>query len=287
MTVYVDDMNLRADVPNGRNVVRGRWSHLYADSEAELREFAERLGLRPEWIQHPGETGVHFDVTASVRQRAIRQGARAVTWREAGEHMTRTRREQKAQERCDDIGCLDHPGDDPDAPRPAGGRARHVWRTTRERTKTCQRGACGMEAEQHWNPATGRPVVIYSRDGRAVVAERVPPCGSDLPDSGNTPQERQHLADAADRLAGLAYKSGDLDRAFRLVTDARVLDPDRRVTWDFRVSQIREKAKRRQQKQQQQQQPETDVDDAQIERERREWALWNQSVFQRGQQEAV
>jgi hypothetical protein len=280
MTVYVDDMNLRADVPNGRNVVRGKWSHLYADSEAELREFAAMLGLRPEWIQHPGETGVHFDVTSSVRERAIRQGARPVTWREAGEHMARMRRAERAQEAPR---TAEHEQAQNAASRPTEGRARHVWRTTREGTRTCQRGGCGMEAEQHWNPATGRPVVIYSRDGRAVVAGRVPRCGTELPDSGNTPQERQHLADAADRQAGLAYKSGDLDRAFRLVTDARVLDPDRRLTWDFRVGQIREKARPPQQKQQE---PETDADDAQIERERREWALWNQSVYQRGQREA-
>jgi hypothetical protein len=85
MAVYVDDMNLRADVPNGHTVVRGKWSHLFADTEAELRAFAKKIGLKETWIQHPGEPHVHFDVVGRVRQRAIAAGAKPVTWRQAGQ----------------------------------------------------------------------------------------------------------------------------------------------------------------------------------------------------------
>jgi hypothetical protein len=278
MTVYVDDMNLRADVPNGGRVVRGRWSHLYADSEAELRAFGEKIGLRSEWIQHPGEIGAHFDVTMSMRQRAIKAGARSVTWREAGEHTAQLRRAQKAQEA---------PGgkQDGQAPKvaagPGDGRVRHSWATGGRRTRICQREGCRIWAEQRWNPATGRPVVIYRKDGRAIVAEHVPPCGSDLPDSGNTHLERQHLADAADRQAGEAWRAGDLDRAFRLVTDGRVLDPDRWPLWDQREQQISARAK------QLDKAAEPERDDAQIQHELEEWSLWNQSVYRRGQTEAV
>jgi Protein of unknown function (DUF4031) len=273
MTVYVDDMNLRADVPSGDHVVRGRWSHLYADTEEELRAFAKRLGLRDSWIQHPGEAGVHFDVTSSVRQRAIRQGAQAVTWREAGEHMARQRQAQRAQERCGDIGCTGHPGDDPDAPQTQPqGRQRHSWsETVREGRKVCLREGCGMGAEQRWNPATSRPLVIYSKDGQRLVSERVPPCGSELPGSEISTEERKHLAGAADRQAAEAYRAGDLDRAFRLLTDARCLDPERSRTWDEHERRLKAKADPSRQ-------PEPDeppADSAVIEAETQKWAEWN------------
>jgi hypothetical protein len=97
VAVYVDDLNLRADVPDGSTVARGRWSHLFADTEDELRAFAATIGLKQDWIQHPGQPHVHFDVTARMRQRAIAAGATPVTWRQAGEFSARhagTRRGQ-------------------------------------------------------------------------------------------------------------------------------------------------------------------------------------------------
>jgi hypothetical protein len=47
---------------------------MMADSVEELVAFARALGLRPEWLQDK-RSGVHFDVTATVRQRALRAGA--------------------------------------------------------------------------------------------------------------------------------------------------------------------------------------------------------------------
>ncbi len=85
MAVYVDDLNVRADVPDGARTVRGRWSHLFADTEEELRAFAAKIGLKESWIQHPGEAHVHFDVVGRMRQRAVAAGATPVTWRQAGE----------------------------------------------------------------------------------------------------------------------------------------------------------------------------------------------------------
>ena len=183
MTVYADDMNLTADVPNGDHVVRGQWSHLYADTEEELRAFAKQLGLRDSWIQHPGEIGVHFDVTSPVRQRAIRQGARPVTWREAEQHVAQQRQAQRAQRAQEAPRAEEHEERPAEAQRPAEGRQRHAWgeTTTDDGRKVCFRKGCGMEAEQRWNPATGRPLVIYSKDGQRLVSERVPPCGSELP----------------------------------------------------------------------------------------------------------
>jgi len=280
MAVYVDDMNLRADVPDGDQVVRGKWSHLYADTEAELRAFAKQLGLRPEWIQHPGEIGVHFDVTARKRQQAIRQGARPVTWREAGEHLARQREAQRAQERCDHIGCTEHPGDDPDAPVPEA-RQRHSWgeTTTRDRRKVCFRKGCGMEAQRRWNPATRRPLVIYQRNGVRIVSDRVPPCGSELPGGDLSAEERKHLAAAADRKAAEAYRAGDLDRAFRLVTDARCLDPGRSQTWDERERQLAAKASQRQPEQEPKDPAEEPADPAVIDAETQQWAHWNAGLL--------
>jgi hypothetical protein len=76
MTVYVDDMRMQATVPNGGRSVSGRWSHLMADDEQELIDFAVgKLGMRPQWIQHPGSPDVHFDVVDSLRIKALELGA--------------------------------------------------------------------------------------------------------------------------------------------------------------------------------------------------------------------
>lgn len=73
MTVYLDDAAI---------LWRGkRWSHLYADSLAELLAFADRVGLRRSWLQNAdGTKGLpHFDVTGSRRVACEQAGAVAVT----------------------------------------------------------------------------------------------------------------------------------------------------------------------------------------------------------------
>lgn len=73
MTVYVDDMRRPANL-TGRPA---RWSHLMADgphAHDQLLQAALDRGLRLEWIQHQGTHREHFDVTESVRQRAIAAG---------------------------------------------------------------------------------------------------------------------------------------------------------------------------------------------------------------------
>jgi hypothetical protein len=85
MTVYVDDARIPATV--GR--IRGRWSHLFADTEDELHAFAAYIGLKRSWFQ-PGKSyggrpprHWHYDVTDNYRHKAIRAGARSITWRES------------------------------------------------------------------------------------------------------------------------------------------------------------------------------------------------------------
>ena len=75
MSVYVDSAGIRADVPNGNRVVRGVWCHMTADSTDELLAMAVKIGLRPSWIQHPGQWHEHFDLTLSRRRLAVAAGA--------------------------------------------------------------------------------------------------------------------------------------------------------------------------------------------------------------------
>lgn len=96
MPVYVDNMLMAAEVPNGAKTVKGRWSHLTADTTEELHAFAKKLGLRRSWFQpaktipdneytrakcpdligqtRPGSRD-HYDVTERVRAKAIALGA--------------------------------------------------------------------------------------------------------------------------------------------------------------------------------------------------------------------
>jgi hypothetical protein len=91
MTVYVDNYRVPATV--GR--IRGRWSHLTADTPDELHEFAAKIGHRREWFQGkckhaacPTIDGVcahfHYDVVDSRRAAAIYAGAKAIDLREMG-----------------------------------------------------------------------------------------------------------------------------------------------------------------------------------------------------------
>jgi len=91
MSVFVDDMLMPAAVRNGDHVVRGRWSHLMADTTPELRRFASRLGLSQDWIQKPGTVLEHFDITAGKRARAIEFGAIPIGYGE-GAQLTACRR---------------------------------------------------------------------------------------------------------------------------------------------------------------------------------------------------
>lgn len=86
MTVYVDDMYR---YPMGQ-FRRMKMSHMVADTEQELLEFADRLGLKREWYQ-----GDHFDVSMTVRAKAIKLGAVEITLKELS-HMHAQKRRARA-----------------------------------------------------------------------------------------------------------------------------------------------------------------------------------------------
>jgi Protein of unknown function (DUF4031)/Bifunctional DNA primase/polymerase, N-terminal len=141
----------------------------------------------------------------------------------------------------------------PPAPPAQGGepkqqRARHSWEPADEGTKRCTRDGCGLQATRRLHPTERRWLTTYTQGGRTIVADRVPACGQDLPHGAGT-EEMRHLATEADRQAGLAFRTGDIDRAYRLLTDARALDPARQQLWDTRERQIRSHVAARQPRQ--------------------------------------
>ncbi len=76
MTVYVDDM-YRYEM--GR-FGRMKMSHMVADTVEELLEMADTIGLDQRWIQYPNDpTRVHFDISMSMRKKAVAAGATEVT----------------------------------------------------------------------------------------------------------------------------------------------------------------------------------------------------------------
>lgn len=77
MTVYVDDM--RANY--GRLIL----CHMLADSDHELHEMADKIGVNRKWWQSPEKTsGSHYDIALSKKAKAIEFGAIEITWRQAG-----------------------------------------------------------------------------------------------------------------------------------------------------------------------------------------------------------
>jgi hypothetical protein len=94
MTVYVDDFRVPARV--GR--LRANWSHLTADTPAELHAFARRIGLQRDWFQEKCKHGRcepcphwHYDVTDTMRREAIAGGAEAIGIRQMGALMSARR----------------------------------------------------------------------------------------------------------------------------------------------------------------------------------------------------
>lgn len=72
MTVYVDPLQDRG-VRIGR--IGPVWCHMAADTSAELHAMAERIGMKPEWVQNPGTQTEHYDLVPTRRDLAVRYGA--------------------------------------------------------------------------------------------------------------------------------------------------------------------------------------------------------------------
>lgn len=72
----------------GEKITRGlpssRWCHMVSDvSEAELHQFAARIGLRRAWAQlRPKASAAHYDLMPQRRALAVKLGAVEVSRRE-------------------------------------------------------------------------------------------------------------------------------------------------------------------------------------------------------------
>lgn len=84
MTVYVDDMK----AAYGRMVM----CHMIADTDAELHEMADRIGVARKWHQAPPHHHSHYDIAQSKRSLAIAAGAVEITRKECAS-MVRHRQE--------------------------------------------------------------------------------------------------------------------------------------------------------------------------------------------------
>ncbi len=75
MTVYVDTM--RATF--GRMIM----CHLFADTDDELHEAAQAVGVARKWFQKPPNASWrHYDICLSMRARAITRGAVVIEYRD-------------------------------------------------------------------------------------------------------------------------------------------------------------------------------------------------------------
>lgn len=83
MTVYVDTMR----AAYGQMIM----CHMIADTDEELHEMADRIGVKRRWHQKAGTAHSHYDICLSKRKLAIGFGAKVVTNRELVEVIQRKR----------------------------------------------------------------------------------------------------------------------------------------------------------------------------------------------------
>lgn len=85
MAVYVDPLREHPPLHGERF-----WCHLIADGEAELHDFAARLGMRREWYQ-----GDHYDLRPEGRGRALELGAVEMPTREMARRVCAARKAKR------------------------------------------------------------------------------------------------------------------------------------------------------------------------------------------------
>lgn len=82
MAVYVDDVR--------HTFGRMKMCHMWGDCLGELLAMADRIGLQRKWLQQPPKASwVHFDVSLSLKARAIASGAILMDKFAPAEHVAR------------------------------------------------------------------------------------------------------------------------------------------------------------------------------------------------------
>lgn len=82
MPVYVDDMYLSkmGEFKRGPHVYK--MSHMIADTDEELHAMADKIGVQRKWFQKPGTAGRHYDITMTMRTKAVAAGAVEITMKQ-------------------------------------------------------------------------------------------------------------------------------------------------------------------------------------------------------------
>ena len=80
MAVYVDNARL----PFGRMIM----CHMIADTDQELHDMADKIGIARKWFQGPPKhRHAHYDICLSKRKLAVEYGAVELSWRELAEKL--------------------------------------------------------------------------------------------------------------------------------------------------------------------------------------------------------
>lgn len=74
MAVYVDNFN----APYGRMTM----CHMIADTQTELLEMVDKIGVQRKWIQDFRTPREHFDICLSKKKKAIEFGAKEIHFKE-------------------------------------------------------------------------------------------------------------------------------------------------------------------------------------------------------------
>jgi hypothetical protein len=72
--VYVDNMEAKYGYM--------KMCHMIADTQQELLEMADKIGVQRKWIQDYGTPREHFDIALVKRRLAVHFGAKEITMRE-------------------------------------------------------------------------------------------------------------------------------------------------------------------------------------------------------------
>jgi len=84
--VYVDNFKAKY----GRMIM----CHMIADTQTQLLEMADKIGVQRKWIQDFSTPREHFDIALSKRELAVKEGAKQITMIELG-RMTGNREHKK------------------------------------------------------------------------------------------------------------------------------------------------------------------------------------------------
>lgn len=110
MAVYVDDVRHRY----GRMIM----CHCWADSLDELLAMVDRIGVDRKWLQQPPKASwVHFDISLSMKAKAIAAGAILTDRYGPAEHCARLKGDQKMLDWIAARRARRHPGGFQDASR--------------------------------------------------------------------------------------------------------------------------------------------------------------------------